>query len=285
MNVSSHKPAGELGQAAVFYLIAVGLCTVVSVLTTVLDKPEAIGFVMFTPLVAVLLTVLVFTRRGERREAWRSLGLARAGWGQWPLAIWLPLALLGSSYGISVLVGLARWSWPADTGIALYAANLAAMLVIDTLFAFGEELGWRGYLLPRLMGLGRGRALLLSGFLHGVWHLPVILLTSSYHSEGNRLVVVLLFLATLTAAGIFFGHLRLRSQSMWPAAVAHGAFNTIWSALAALAVPTSVLWMEYLSGETGAITLVLAVVAVTILYCRSKATLIKEPARIPVPGT
>jgi membrane protease YdiL (CAAX protease family) len=279
MNVRS-----DLGKATVFYLIAVGLCTAVAVLVTAFDRPQAIGFVMFTPLAAVLLTVLVFTRRDERREGWQSLGLTRAGWRQWPLAIWLPLVLLASSYLISTAVGVATWQWPADTGVAAYAADLLAMLVIDTLFAFGEELGWRGYLLPKLLGLGRGRAMLLSGFLHGVWHLPVILLTTTYHSEGNRLVVVALFLATLTAAGVFFGYLRLRSNSVWPAAVAHGAFNTIWSALAALAVPTSALWMEYLSGESGAITLVLAIVAVTFLYCKGRTTLLKEPARFPVPG-
>lgn len=90
--------------------------------------------------------------------------------------------------------------------------------------------------------------------------------------------------ATLTAAGVFFGFLRLRSHWVWPAAVAHGAFNTIWSALAVLAVPTSTLWMEYLSGESGAITLALAIVAVTYLYCKGQKVLLKKPAQIPRPG-
>jgi membrane protease YdiL (CAAX protease family) len=274
----------DLGKATAFYLSAVGLSTLVSVLVTAFDKPHAIGFVMFTPLAAVLLTLLVFTRDGYRKAGWQSLGLNRAGWGQWPLAIWLPLVLLASSYAISTLVGVAYWHWPAGTGVAGFAADTLANLVIGTLFALGEELGWRGYLLPRLLGLGRGRAMLLSGFLHGVWHLPMILLTTTYHSDGNRLVVVPLFLATLTAAGVFFGYLRLRSNSVWPAAVAHGAFNTIWSALATLTVPTSALWMEYLSGESGVITLVLAIVAVTFLYCNGKAVLLKKPAQIPRSG-
>lgn len=274
----------DLGRATAFFAIAAGLSTLVSVLVMAFNQQEAIGFVMFTPLTAVLLMVLVFTPRGERRAAWQSLGLGRAGWRQWPLALWLPLLVLASSYALSTLFGVARWGWPADATGGAFAADFALSLVISTVFAAGEEIGWRGYLLPRLMGLGRGKALLLSGFLHGAWHLPMILLTDTYHSDGNRLAVVGLFLATVTVGGVFYGYLRLASRSVWPVAVAHGAFNTIWSALAALTVPTSTLWMEYLSGESGALTLVLAIAAVTILYCKGKATLIKEGTPDPRPG-
>jgi len=68
--------------------------------------------------------------------------------------------------------------------------------------------------------------------------------------------------------GVFYGYLRLSTNSLWPVALAHGAFNTIWSALAALTVPTSALWMEYLSGESGIITLILAMIAVSFLLHR-----------------
>jgi membrane protease YdiL (CAAX protease family) len=274
----------DLARATAFYLSAVGLSTLVSVLTVALDRPAILGFVMFTPLVAVLLTQLVFTRDGFDRRSWRSLGLHIAGWREWPLAIWLPLLVLAGSYAISTLAGVAWWRWPPGTAAFGYFANLLVSLVISTVFAAGEEIGWRGYLLPKLLGLGRVPAVLLTGFLHGVWHLPMILLTSAYHSDGNRLVVVVLFLATLSVGGAFYGYLRLASGSVWPVAVAHGAFNTIWSALAVLTVPSSALWMEYLSGESGAITLVLAVVAVLILYCNGRKTLLKEPARTDRPG-
>ncbi len=52
------------------------------------------------------------------------------------------------------------------------------------LFALGEEIGWRGYLLPKLSGLGPVRAALLAGLLHGLWHLPIILLTPFYRGRG-----------------------------------------------------------------------------------------------------
>jgi CAAX protease family protein len=111
-------------------------------------------------------------------------------------------------------------------------------------------------------------AALLAGLLHGIWHLPIILLTPFYHGEGNHWIVIPLFLLTLTAGGVFYSYLRLTSNSLWPVALGHGAFNTFWSMFTALAVPTSPLWMEYLSGESGVITLILAVVAVGFLVQR-----------------
>ena len=77
-------------------------------------------------------------------------------------------------------------------------------------FACGEEIGWRGYLLPCFSGLGVRRSLLRVGFIHGLWHLPVMLLTSAYHAAGNPFVIVPLFVTTLTLAGVYFGYLRQR---------------------------------------------------------------------------
>ena len=48
----------------------------------------------------------------------------------------------------------------------------------------------------------------LVGFLHGVWHLPLMLLTTAYNPVGDRFIVVPLFLAVLTAAGILYGYPR-----------------------------------------------------------------------------
>ncbi len=255
-------------KALLFYLLAIGLCTLVALLTVALDKPNAVGFVMFTPLAAVLLMLCVITRDGYDKASWQALGLQRMGWRGWPLALWLPLVLLTSSYTISSLLGVATWQWPQGFAIGPYVADLLASLLIGTLFALGEEIGWRGYLLPKLLGLGRVRAVLVVGLLHGIWHLPMIFLTSFYHGDGNRLIVVPLFLLTLTVGGIFYGYLRLNTNSLWPVALAHGAFNTVWGALAAVTVPTSALWMEYLSGESGVITLVLAVIAAVFLLRR-----------------
>ena len=64
-------------------------------------------------------------------------------------------------------------------------------------------------------------------------------------------------------------------------AVGHGAFNTFWSMFTALAVPTSPLWMEYLSGESGVITLVLVIVAVAWLLQRLRGQAVEPAYRMP----
>ena len=56
----------------------------------------------------------------------------------------------------------------------VFAVN--AIVTILT-FAAAEEVAWRGYLLPRLLQLGRNRALAITGLVHAAWHLPLVLLT------------------------------------------------------------------------------------------------------------
>ncbi len=93
--------------------------------------------------------------------------------------------------------------------------------------------------------------MLLTGLLHGVWHLPLILLTGLYHADGNRLVVIPLFLASVIVAGVFLGYLRLRTASVWPAAVGHAAHNVFWSVFGVFTATSSPLVNEYLVGDSG----------------------------------
>ena len=69
-------------------------------------------------------------------------------------------------------------AWSRITTISSVAAPL-----INTLLALGEELGWRGLLLPELLPLGQRRAILLSGVIWGFWHAPVILQGHNYPSQ------------------------------------------------------------------------------------------------------
>jgi membrane protease YdiL (CAAX protease family) len=208
--------------------------------------------------------LLVVTRDGHRWEGWKILGLHRLGLSGWPLAIVGPLFVLSCTYGIVWITGIGRLNLAGFGGWA----NLLSGLLIGTLYAMAEEIGWRGYLLPHLLPLGRTRALLVSGLLHGIYHLPLMLMTPFYHEGGNRFIVVVLFLATLTAAGVIYGYLRLTTDSVWPAAVAHNVFNTVWETYATMTVAgSSLALLEYLAGESGILTLIgVVVMAAWLLY-------------------
>lgn len=249
-------------KALLYFLIAFALCTGATMLAPVMGA-HALKVAMVAPLAAVLLMLLMVTRDGASRERWRDLGLHRAGLAGWPLALAVPLVVLGFSFGAIWFTGLASFVAPQIDDVPLYVLDIAASIGIVTLMGgLGEEIGWRGYLLPRLMSLGVYPALLLSGFAHGLFHLPAILWTPYYHSGGDQLIVIPLFLATLTAAGVCYGYLRLTTGSVWPAAIAHSAFNVFWDRLNAFTQTGSPLTLEYLAGESGVLTLgALAVVA------------------------
>jgi membrane protease YdiL (CAAX protease family) len=254
--------------AVVFYLLAIGgvtACALTGASTQV---------AMLTPAIAALLMLLVLTRDGWSRQGWASLGVHRAGLRFWPIALLIPFAIgaIGAVAAVSTddaqwrvsgqAADFSPWLWP---GIVLIGITYASLSVSLT-----EEIGWRGYLLPRLEELGTKRALLLSGLLHGVWHLPVIVFTSLYHPEGSRSVVIPVFLILVTAGGIFLGWLRLRSDSVWPSVLAHSSNNIalMWLPLLVVGDPVTI---QYLADEGFVHMLAYVAIAAVILLRSSDA--------------
>lgn len=241
----------SLTKASLFYAIAFTLALSVALLGDRLSGVSEMAS-MSTSLIAVLLMLLVVTPDGYRRAGWKALALHKMGWSKWGLAILGPLLVMAGTYVIVWITGLGRFTlanFPSTIDLIL-------MVVVNCVFGLVEEIGWRGYLLPHLLPLGQMRALLLSGLLHGVWHLPLILLTPFYHPGGDRLIVVSLFLLTLTAAGVLYGYLRFTSESVWPVGIAHGIYNSAWNLFSGLtAAGAAPLLLEYMASESGLIPL------------------------------
>lgn len=247
----------DLKKAGLFYALVMAL-NVTQILIFRAAAPEA-GIVvythMFTPLLITLLMLFVFTRDGYGQHGRFGLGLRRLGWRAWGLALLLPLLVLAVSYGLGWLSGAATLAAPEDGGsLPKLLVNLIVQVLITSFFILWEEIGFRGYLQPKLMGLGAKQALILTGFLHGVWHLPIILLTPFYVDLGNRFLTVPIFLLLLTASGVITGSLRLETDSLWPGTILHGAFNTFLNLFTMFTVMSSPL-ATYLVGETGALTM------------------------------
>jgi membrane protease YdiL (CAAX protease family) len=269
----------NLTKAGLFYVVTMALSLpLILVFQALWPRAEIVVLInMLTPLLAGLIMLFVLTRDGYTREGRASLGLGRLGLRWWGLALILPSLVLLFSYGFVWITGLASLTPPADGLSALlldFLLNLAAAILLG----FGEEFGFRGYLLPRLMELGPTRALLLSGFLHGLWHLPVILLTPFYPTEGNLFIVIVLFLLTLTAAGVIYGYFRLVSNSVWPPTIFHGAFNAFWDLFATVTIAVSPVATQYLSGEAGLLTFLGTAAAATyFIYRLGHQPVVLEP--------
>ncbi|HEX8865553.1 MAG TPA: CPBP family intramembrane glutamic endopeptidase, partial [Lentzea sp.] len=202
-----------------------------------------------SPLLVVLLMLLVVTREGYARDGWRRLGLGRLGLRDWPLAVATTAGVCAAATAGVVVLGFARFSAPPSG----WVRDVLLLCVTGPVLAFAEEIGWRGYLQPRLAFVGERAAMLVIGVVWICWHLPYILLTPDYHSDGNRAVVLGLFSCSVIAFSFLFGYLRTRSGSVWPAVLAHFAHNATFAVLGAYAISTDhpVVVNEYLAGDTG----------------------------------
>ena len=237
----------------VFVVLACGLAWLVSLplwFDGGLANPLAallLPVIMFTPGVAALFVVFM-VQRPRPQTISEYLGL-------WPLRplgriIWMTVfGIIGSALLVIVGVflaaalGLVQLDLVAFSGFAqvLEAASpiaspvpvsvivLLQVLTIpigalfNGIFALGEELGWRGWLLPSLRPLGTWPALLISGAVWGFWHSPLILL--GYNFGQANLLGVAMMIGGCVFYGVLIGWLRLRTASIWPAVFAHGAFN------------------------------------------------------------
>jgi len=222
----------------------------------------------WTPTVAVVLTGLPFIRQGGARAAWGGLGFGklRAGAGAWLTCLALPFAVLGAGYALVGLLGVSPLAYPAGVPPARFWVTMVLLIPAAALESVGEEIGWRGYLLPRLVPLGRVRAWLWSGLLWGCWHWPLIF-TGAYHAGGSLPLTLLLFTATILAFTLVINEVRVVTGSLWLAALLHGAHNAIWFQLRALPTGASP-WIDRLAGESGVVPLVLYGMAALVVLAR-----------------
>lgn len=103
-----------------------------------------------------------------------------------------------------------------------YVAPIIAGFTINGLFAFGEELGWRGFLWHRLRPYGFGGKILL-GIIWGLWHVPIILL--GFNFPGHPYLGIF-FMVLLTVSLTFpLTDLADRTRSVYTPSILHGMFN------------------------------------------------------------
>jgi len=100
--------------------------------------------------------------------------------------------------------------------------------IINIVPTMGEELGWRGYLLPKLRTLFSDRlSIIISGIIWGLWHAPVIIMGHNYGTEypGYPYVGILVMVVFCVALGIIEGYFTIKLNSVIPAAMVHSAMN------------------------------------------------------------
>lgn len=237
------------------------------------------------PVIAVALTVAFTVPRGQRRAVWAAVGFNPQRGRGLLIAVLGPMVIIAVSFGVAAAFGVVRFPGPGP-GLGLAVLNLAVTTIIFAVVFLGEEIGWRGYLLFRLAELMSGRrAAVLTGAFHAIFHLPLLVLTTTYQSEGSRWIVVPMVMVTLTLAGVWYGWLRLWSGSIWPVSLSHSAFNNLMETVAGAAIATSPAMMAYVTTETGVVTMIIVVLVAGYLLTRRAADFAKAEPTTPRPTT
>ena len=202
-------------------------------LTRTITSTALTAVLMFFPAIGVLITRLV-TREGFKNSMLRPnlKGNVRYYFIGWfgPMV----LTLLGTLLYFAL--------YPAEFTLASYHTAMEAnpmppvlivlLLLMTPLFnlvpCLGEEWGWRGYLLPKVaQRMGFLPTVLLTGLIWGLWHAPIIVAGHNYgmHYPGYPWVGIGAMCLFCIASGTLLSYITLKTNSCWPAVLAHGALN------------------------------------------------------------
>ena len=191
--------------------------------------------IMWCPALAALVSCPLLGR-SVRSLAWR--------WpeGRYVVAAYLiPVVYAAIAYGAVWALRLGGWNrsliglvserfglrgLPPSAAFVLWLVFTATAGMIRMLStALGEEIGWRGFLVPELAKqMSYTKLSFLSGIIWAAWHGP-LLLFADYNAGTNRWYALVCFTVMIVSNSFIFAWLRLKSGSLWTAAVLHASHN------------------------------------------------------------
>lgn len=260
-----------------FYTLTMLLTTAVGILTR--RAPANITLVtamMWCPAIAAFLTKRVFS------ESIRDLGWTWGGgrYQFWsyaaPILYTLPVYVvvwltgLGGFYNVEFMQATAKEY--GLSGLPLTGALVGYVLITMTAGfipktgrALGEEIGWRGFLVPELAKVtGFTSVGLISGIMWAAWHYPSILF-GNYNEGTPAWYTILCFTVMVTGSGFIAAWLRLRSKSVWTAAFLHGSHN-MFIQLICTPLTTNTGHTAYIIDEFGAGLAISTVIGAIIVW-------------------
>ena len=192
---------------------------------------------MFFPAIGVLITRLV-TREGFKNAMLRfnlkgNVRYYLIGWfGPMVLTILgavLYFAVCPSEFTLtSYNAMMAAQPIPPAAFWALQGVLMLMAPLLNIIPCFGEEWGWRGYLLPKVAQRMKFiPTVLLTGFIWGIWHAPIIVAGHNYGMSypGYPWWGIIAMCVFCIVVGTLFSYITLKAKSCWPAVFAHGALN------------------------------------------------------------
>ncbi|MDQ0496596.1 CPBP family glutamic-type intramembrane protease [Paenibacillus brasilensis] len=238
---------------------------------------------MFTPTLSSILARILL-REGFKDVSFR-IGSMKI-WKGIGLALLIPMIICAITYSIAWFSGLASFHLPVGgTFEKFYHAlglqylptplNFVLMVVVagiagsllNLIPVMGEEVGWRGYMLTRLVHAKVKRPILVSGLIWATWHVPIVV-SGLYVGGSSVLLSVLGIYLCIVPFSYIIAHLRLTTGSVWPAVIIHAAWNSVIQGPFTRA--TTGNHAEIWIGESGLITALIISIVAVIMFRTTK---------------
>jgi membrane protease YdiL (CAAX protease family) len=196
-----------------YFILAYALTWVLAPLLTISLLLGVVGLLM--PAVAAIVVTALTEGKPGVTTLLQRLKLWRVGLRWYVVALGLPMLLSAAVVALSILLG-------APAQVEFSPVSLLTMVVF--VLVVGEEIGWRGYALPKLLqNYSAVTASLILGVLWGGWHLPTFFIAGSPQAS----IPFVAFLLFTTGASVLFTWLHLHTGgSLLIATLFHGAINS-----------------------------------------------------------
>jgi membrane protease YdiL (CAAX protease family) len=210
---------------------------------------------MWMPGISALITSLIFFR-SIRGFGWKPGKVKYL-----IFAYIFPIIICLISYGIFWLFNLGTYTGNLHSNFILF---LVTGTIGGIISALGEEIGWRGFLVPKLARLTTFTwVAVISGVIWALWHFPLILF-STYNSGTPLWWSLPLFFISAIAISFIFAWLTLKSGSLWPAVILHASDNLFnQQVFGPLASGNLSHWLV---GETGLILCIITIIFALIFW-------------------
>ena len=185
-----------------------------------------VGIMFFPAIIAIIFNIL-------ERKSFRSMFkcvTTKLNLKSMIFGIGYPILFIAICATIALLTGLGYFN-PASLGGSSFAAVLITsiiLIIVNLIPVFGEEYGWRGYLLPKLTkSMGKITATIIVGIVWALFHFPIVYLLASATGIGNPLLVALIQACAAFVFSFSFSYSYYLSGSIIPVMFYHSTWNVV----------------------------------------------------------